>query len=248
MVEVLGIILGLAIGFFLILIPGWCCCICVDRLILRGDVDFGDMDKLIKWTFCFPYYCCATKEVTACRRLVRVAMWNAIKCTYLRRKVREARERRDERLVLLKRWKPPQSDRDEMLAKSFELPKQAEQIQACIGVFKEMEKRLIHRGTWDMAQKQTIESYRNIVVKYLGRRLHAAQQFEEIERLLCCYHMDTLVGREGATFLLCREGAAFLLCLVISQVNTIVKTIRCMQTQDVHCFARRLTTFHHHST
>ena len=175
----------------------WCCCTCFDRTLFR-DYDFGELGPLINWTFCFPYYCCKSDTMTACRRGVPVMMrkiWDLVRCVYLRRKIREDRERKDQRLVLLKRWKPPQSKHDEDIADAFVLPKEASQIQDCIRVFKAMEQALLEQRSWDAAQKQTIQGYRTVVVEYLRMRLQRAQSFQGMERLLCCYHMDELVGR-----------------------------------------------------
>ena len=111
---IVDMVVLIGVGFFLSfwLTCGWCCCVFLDRTVLR-DFDFGDGTTcFLNWTFCFPYYCCKSAAGKACRRAVPVMMrkiWDLIRCMYLRRKIREDRERKDQRLVLLKRWKPPQS-------------------------------------------------------------------------------------------------------------------------------------------
>ena len=91
----------------------------------------------------------------------------------------------------MKRWDPPQSKADAALAGRFILPKEADQIQDSIVVFKEMEKELIRNRSWD---SKNIKFHATSVIMYLGERIDEARHDKEIERLLCCYHDDELVG------------------------------------------------------
>ena len=88
-------------------------------------------------------------------------------------------------------WEP-QSEEDALLAKEFILPKTSKEMRPSVKAFNICLKHFVENEGWSDEQQATILEHRDIVVEYLGQRIHAVGDPEKQNIMRCCLEMDAL--------------------------------------------------------